>query len=110
MGWRADSNFRNVGVGTVLTVSFTPHVAGYASPALNAGAQMLLGLGVNAPVKITVIEASEFEIVFELPDGTRWQATPRDETDPPILGVGVPAPSQDWVVRTQANNSLPQSN
>lgn len=101
MGWRADSNFRNVGVGTVLTVSFTPHIVGYAPPALKAGDEMLLTLGVNSPVKVMIIEASESEIVLELPDGSRWQATPREETDLPVPGVSVPAPSQDWAVRVR---------
>jgi hypothetical protein len=99
VGWRVDSGYTKLDVGTTLTFRSSVYVAGHEPAPLQVGDQILVTLGVNDPVMATIVEATEVMLSLQMPDGITWNATPR--TDPPVPSFGGAGlkPSEDWVVR-----------
>jgi hypothetical protein len=48
MGWHAESNFQKIPKGTILTLMFGPHVAGYEPPKLKTGDIISVAFADNA--------------------------------------------------------------
>jgi hypothetical protein len=100
VGWHAETGFRSIGKGTILTLMFTPHVDGYAPPPLEAGAEISVAFADNSRTKVTAVEVSEECVTIETQDGSLWRMTPRTANDSPFSGVDTGAiPSQDWTIR-----------
>jgi hypothetical protein len=103
VGCHAESDFVKFGVGTILTLNFSPHVVGHAPPQLAVGNEISVSFATNARTKMKIIRASADAITVELPDTSRWELTRRTASD--SLFGGVPTwgvPSQDWFVRSPA--------
>lgn len=102
MPWQIDTMFQKIGKGIIFSMTFAPHVAGYKPPPLRVGDQVTTQFADNSRTSATIIQISDDEMVLEMPDGTRWLATPRTDSDPPIPNLRTgPSPSQDWVVREE---------
>ena len=102
MGWHADTNFAQIGKGTILRTMFTPHVEGYDPPPLAPDVAMSIAFADNSRAAATIVQASVDEFVFEMPDKTQWLATPQTDQDLSIPeGAAGGIPSRSWVVRSQ---------
>jgi hypothetical protein len=101
MAWQADASTTGIGPGTILTLTFTPHIAGLSSPTPQVGDKITVATVVNVRTSATVIEASAQGIVIEMRGGARWKMTPRTAHDGPFPNVNTGStPSQDWIIRS----------
>jgi hypothetical protein len=92
-----------VAKGTILTIMYAPHVVGYAPPTLAAGEDIRISFAAGNGISATVVDASDDELILQLPDQSRWKLTPRSDRDRTFGGVNIESiPSQDWIVRSAA--------
>jgi hypothetical protein len=52
-------------------------------------------------MKVTVLHIERKACTVEMPDGSRWRMTPREEGDRPVVLPTPGVPGQDWVIRYQ---------
>lgn len=103
VGWRAETNFRSIQKGTILTLYFAPHVRGHAPPPLEPGAKINVSIG-DRWTELTTITVSDELITVEAQDGALWMMTPRNANDSPFPGTDTgEIPSEDWVIRSSAS-------
>lgn len=104
MGWHADSNFKQIAKGTVLTLSFAPHVVGYEAPVLKAGDLISVAFADNSRTQVTAVEASDTSVTIETKEGALWMMTPLMPGEHPFPSVDTgQIPSEDWIIRASAS-------
>jgi hypothetical protein len=98
MRWEARTAFVEIRPGTRLCIMQTPQIAGQPAPRLRG--ETPLDIDVNHKwISASVEGATATRATLILPDGTRYEMTPRQ---PGELSSGITSRmhTQDWVVRT----------
>jgi hypothetical protein len=102
MVWTADTDFKNVGLNTVLTIMETPQIDGEPPARLMAGVWLAIIFADNRREPAEIISASETEAVIQLQNGSSWKMTPQTSADVPI-GPKTTLAHIKWVVRSKAD-------
>jgi hypothetical protein len=101
MAWEAHTNFRQLGIGTSLHLVESPTVVGYPPSPIQIGAVMAVEFGPNTRGKVTVLSASQYEMVIQEPAGKIWRLTPWEPSDSPVRINSPGLNWQDWVIRSE---------
>jgi hypothetical protein len=101
MSWCAETYFRELNLGTVLSVFHQPWGDGIPVPPLEPGESISLRFSNGATgAKIDVAEIAAGEIVIEMPSGDKWRMV---RTDPKSLPLPPPdsggAPATYWTIK-----------
>ncbi len=101
MGWEARTNFVEVKVGTCLCIYESPQIQGEPEPLLIGNQPLKIEAARGNWIFAQVQNAEPTSAILVMPDGLRFEITPRraDEFD---CGVDMQRMySRDWIVRSQ---------
>jgi hypothetical protein len=99
MGWRAETDQKQLGPGTVLSIFMEPWAAGLPMHLLPSGAKLVLRFPNGAETKIEAIEATASEVIIQTSDSAKWRlvrAARKELPFPPADTTG--APAAYWIV------------
>jgi hypothetical protein len=100
MGWRAETDQKQLGPGAMLSIFMEPWGAGLPMHLLPSGANIVLRFPNGAETKIEVIEATASEVILQTFDGAKWwvvRTTRKGLPFPPADTTG--APATYWIVK-----------
>lgn len=100
MRWEAITAFRTIAAGVRLCVYQTPQSRTGPAPTLRGSQQLPIQLGDGTWLPALVTDAGEASAILVMPDGERYQITPRRSDERPSgITMGGHMESQDWVIR-----------
>jgi hypothetical protein len=108
MVWAAYTAFALLQSGANIHVVASPHVQGQPLAAPVAGDTLqTYHRGQPSLGTARVLTASAFQVMFELPDGSRWRMTPWTSEDAPVSFSSPALYLGHWVVRDQVRLAWP---